>query len=86
MASVLTSMDGSSQGQALPRSFGQDRTIMEWFELGETLKFYSNPPAVAETSVVQPSTGDDQTGKADSTMYAPLQAPMAETTLHKLYP
>lgn len=41
---------------------------------------------LSETSVVQPSTGDDQTGKADSTMYAPLQAPMAETTLHKLYP
>lgn len=25
-----------------------------------------------ETSVVQPSTGDDQTGKADSTMYVAL--------------
>lgn len=41
---------------------------------------------LSETSVVQPYTGDDQAFRADSKVYVPLQAPMAEATLHKLYP
>lgn len=43
-------------------------------------------PRIFSLIRVSAPTGDDHDGRADSTIYVSLQAPMAEAALYKVYP